>query len=108
MQVVGQRMKSGTETMFPIKMENIPKEQKVTYAKVVVGVRPNKAETHRCQLTVGADQIDYPYKTATPTAAIETCNIMFNSVISTTDAKMMTLEIKKKLFKHANEKIRIY
>ena len=94
MQGVGERMKTGTETMFPIQMKNIPTGRKITYAKVVVDIRPNKAETHRCRLTVGGDKIDYPYETATPTAAIETCKILFNSVISTKDSKLMTLDVK--------------
>ena len=58
MQGIGEQIRTGKETMFPIKLENIPKNRKVTYAKVVVDVRPNKAETHRCRTTVKGDQID--------------------------------------------------
>ena len=72
MQGIGERMKTGTETMFLIKLENIPKNRKVTYTKVVVDIRPTKAENSPVSINGRGDQIDYPFETATPTSAIET------------------------------------
>jgi hypothetical protein len=48
---------------------------------------------HTC-LTVGGNLIDYPYDVSTPTANITTAKIVFNSVISTPNAKFMGLDIK--------------
>ena len=42
---------------------------------------------------VGADRINYPGEVATPTADILVAKLLFNSVVSTKDAKLMTMDI---------------
>jgi hypothetical protein len=50
----------GTHTIVFIQAAEIPKERTVTYGRLVCDIRPQKAEQHRMQLTVGGDRIDYP------------------------------------------------
>jgi hypothetical protein len=45
-------------------------------------------------LTVGGNLIGHPYNVSTPTADITTAKIIFDSVVSTPDAKFMGLNIK--------------
>jgi hypothetical protein len=46
-------------------------------------------------LTVGGDRLDYSGDTATSRADITTVKILINSTLSTTEAKMMMMDIKK-------------
>ena len=44
-------------------------------------------------ITVGGDRIYYPGAVATPTAEMLVAKMLFNSVISTKDARFMTMDI---------------
>ena len=46
------------------------------------------------RITVGGNLIDYPGDCGTPTADLITVKMMINGVISTDNAKFMTLDIK--------------
>ena len=94
MKGVGSRMKSGTETMEPVKFYNIPADRKAVYCKNAVDIRPEKAETHRSRLVVGGDQIEYPDEVYTPTTDMAATKILLNSIISTKYAKAMRVDIK--------------
>jgi hypothetical protein len=48
--------------------------------------------------TIGGDQINYPGSTSTKTADLPTVKVLPNSVISTTDACFMTLDLKDFFF----------
>ena len=65
----------------------------VTDGQFVYNERHEKAEVNRTRFTVGGDKINYPGAVATPTAEILEAKILFNSVISTKDAKFMTIDI---------------
>ena len=52
-----------------------------------------KAEQHRTRFTVGGDRVNYPGEVATPTADMLVAKLLFNSVISTPNAKFMTMDI---------------
>ncbi len=75
-------------------VKHIPKNQTVTYARVVVDFHPQKADPHRIQITVGGNLINYPGKLSTCTADLTTSKLMWNSVFSTEGAKYMYLDIK--------------
>ena len=94
MKGVGTRMKKGTETIFPIHRNKVPKDRKITYGKMVIDIRPEKVEKYRCRLTVGGDKIDYPYDTAAPTVDLETTKCHLNSTISTQNARYATGDLK--------------
>ena len=49
-----QRIK-GTNTLFWIKKEQVPKNKKAMYARVVVNKRPEKEVVNRTQITAGGD-----------------------------------------------------
>jgi len=92
---VGGRIKNPTNTIKFIRKNDVPHDRRkdVTYGQFVCTVRPEKAEKNRTRFTVGGDRINYPGEVATPTADMLVAKLLFNSVISTKDAKFMTLDI---------------
>lgn len=93
-QGVGGRI-DGTNTIHFIRLADIPKERRkdITYGQFVCNIRPEKKEKHRTRFTVGGDRINYPGEVATPTAEMLVAKILFNSVVSTKNAKFMTMDI---------------
>ena len=83
----------GTNTCVWINRSQVPKHKKVTYARIVVDVRPEKAEPNRTRITAGGDKLDYFGDVSTETASLETAKILFNSIVSTPGAKFMTMDI---------------
>ena len=86
----------GTETMEFIHKSEIPKDRlkDVTYARIVVSYRPEKInEPNRTRLTVGGDRINYPFETSSPAAGLTTIKFLWNSVLSTKDAKFANADI---------------
>jgi hypothetical protein len=65
----------------------------VTYGQFVCNERPEKADVNRTRFTVSGGKINYSGAVATPTAEMLVAKILFNSVISTKDAKFMTIDI---------------
>ena len=94
MEGVGDRMPTGTQTMFPIRPSQIPTGRKSTYVKFVCNKRPQKEEENRTRLTMGGNLIDYPGDVSTPTADMLTAKIMANSTISDPDARWLGLDLK--------------
>ena len=65
----------------------------VTYGRIVAEIKPQKAETHCTRITVGGNLINSPGDVTTPTTDLITSNIIFNSVLSTKNAKFMCADI---------------
>ena len=65
----------------------------VTYGQFVCMVRPEKAEKNCTRFVVGGDKINYSGEVATPTAEMLVAKLLFNSVVSTKDARFMTMDI---------------
>ncbi len=87
----------GTNSIFVMshaEILNIPKNQTVTYVRVLVNFRPPKVDPHRIQITAGRNLISYPGELSTQTADLTTSKLMWNSVLSTEGAKYMSLDIK--------------
>ena len=84
---------TGTNTITFVDKRTIPTHKVITYGRIVVDYKPNKAEVHRTCLTVGGDIILYDKTTSTPTADLSTLKLLFNSVISTPGAKFMMIDI---------------
>ena len=97
-QGVGSRIK-GNNTMFFLHPSNISKDRKITYGRLVATLRPNKAEVNRVRLTVGGDRLDYAGNTTTRMASLTTTKCLFNSIISTAEAKFLGLDIKDFYYK---------
>ena len=88
-----QRVK-GTNTIHFIHRSKIPPGRIATYARFVCTFRPEKAEQNRTRLTVGGNLItDYTGETSTDTAGLELIKLHWLSVLSTKNAKYMTMDI---------------
>ena len=71
----------------------MPNNKHVTYGRIVCDITPDKQEKHRTRLTVGGDRIFYNYDISTPTVELITVKLLLNSVVSTPNAKFMTIDI---------------
>lgn len=90
----GSQRVTGTNTIFFIHKNKIPPGRIATYARFVCTFRPEKAEQNRTRLTVGGNLItDYTGETSTDTAGLELIKLHWLSVLSTKDAKYMTMDI---------------
>ena len=67
---------------------------KWTYARIVVDHRPQKEDPNRIRIAVGGNLITYKGSTSTRTADLTTSKLLWNSVLSTKDAKYMCIDIK--------------
>ena len=86
----------GADTLSFIDKKDIPSERwkDVAHSRIVCNVRPQKAEVNRTQLTFGRQNLDVPMDCGTPTASLLTIKLLLNSVISTPNARFMTIDIK--------------
>jgi hypothetical protein len=86
----------GTNSIFILSHEeikHIPSDRVVTYTNIVVNYRPQKSDPNRVRITAGGNLIDYPGELTTRAADLSTAKILWNSVLSTTDAEFMGLDI---------------
>jgi hypothetical protein len=86
----------GTNSIFVMthnKILQIPHNQTVTYARVVVNFLTTKGGPHRIWITVGRNLINYPGELSTRTADITTSQIMWNSILSTEGAMYMCVDL---------------
>ena len=60
----------GTNTIMFIGRDDVPIDRRrdITYSRVCVNYRPEKADPNRTRLTVGGNRITYPGDCGTPTA----------------------------------------
>ena len=72
----------------------VPKGRTITYARIVVDYRPQKADPNRVRMTAGGNLIDYPDELTTRTADLCTTKLMWNSVLSTKNARYFCIDIK--------------
>ena len=91
---VGGRIK-GTNTIKFIRTQDVKKERMkdVTYGQFLCLMRPEKAEPNQTRFVVDGDCINYPGELGTPPAEMLVAKILFNSVISTKNARFMTMDI---------------
>ena len=71
----------------------MPKDKTATYARVVVDKRPEKEEVIQSQIKAGGDRLEFQGNTSTKTVGLETAKMVFNSVVSTPEAKFMAIDI---------------
>jgi hypothetical protein len=90
------RLATTTETIFFMSKHNIPKERQgdVTYGRIVCVYREGKKDKYRTRITMGGNLINYPGDCGTPTANLFTVKVLFNSIISTPNARFMSIDIK--------------
>ena len=88
---------TGTNTIFFIKKNQVPQDRAkdVTYGLITTLIRPEKIdEPNRTRLVAGGDRVNYLGDAGTPTADLLIVKILLNSIISTANAKFMTIDIK--------------
>jgi hypothetical protein len=86
-----------TNTIFFIKRNQVPHDRAkdVTYGLITTLIRPEKIdEPNRTSLVAGGNRVHYPGDAGTPTADLLTIKLLLNSIISTPNAKFMTMDIK--------------
>ena len=76
-----------------IDKSQVSRNKKVTYARIVVDMRPEKAEPNRTRITAGGDRLEYFGDVSIETLSLETAKLLFNSIVSTPGAKFVTLDI---------------
>jgi hypothetical protein len=92
-----QERNTGTNTIVFIKKNQVPQDRAkdVTYGLITCLVQPEKIdEPNRTRLVAGGDRVHYPGDAGTPTANLLTVKLLLNSIISTPNAKFMTMDIK--------------
>jgi hypothetical protein len=70
---------TGTDTVFYLthnKIQNIPTDRTITYARIVVNYGPQKQDPNRVRITVGGNLIKYPGKVTTRTADMTTSKML--------------------------------
>ncbi len=93
-QGVKPHMPTGTDTIHFIPVTSMPAGRKATYLRLVTADRPQKTETKRTRATVDGEKITYPGDVSTKTAGLTTAKVLFNSVLSTPNAKFMGIDLK--------------
>ena len=90
------RLATTTETIFSVNKSQIPEERRsdVTYGCIVCVYHDGKKDKYRTRITMGGNLINYPGNCGTPTADLLTVKLLFNSIISTRNAKFMSIGIK--------------
>ena len=86
----------GMNAIFVLTLDEIariPKHKTVTYARLVVDFRPQKADPNRVRMTAGGNLISYAGELTTRTASITTAKLVWNSVVSTEGAKYACFDI---------------
>lgn len=84
---------TGRNTIRFISKNEVPRGKRVTYLRVVSTYRPNKEKQHRVRFTVGGNLLEYNGNTSAPTSDLTTYKIMVNSILSTKDAKAVTIDL---------------
>ena len=87
----------GTNSLFSLDhkdIRRIPADRTVTYAKTGVYYLPQNVYPNCVRITAGANIINYPGELTTRTADLTTSKILWNSIISTINAKHVCLDIK--------------
>jgi len=90
------RLATVTETIAFVSKQQIPRERRrdITYGRIVFAYRSEKKDPYRTRITMGGNLINYPGDCGAPTADLLTVKLMFNSIISTPNAKFMTIDNK--------------
>jgi hypothetical protein len=85
-----------TETIFFISKMDIPHNRRgdVTYGRIICVYREGNKDKYRTQITIGSNLINYPSDCGTPTTGLLTVKLLLNSIISTPNAKFMSIDIK--------------
>ena len=90
---VGKSASIPSNTMAFVHWSELPRGEKATCLRIVADYRSHKPNPNRVRWTAGGDKIHYPGTVSTPTAEMLTAKLLFNSVISTDNARFMGIDI---------------
>ena len=68
----------GTDTIQFTHKHHVPSHKRITYGRIGVEEKPNKAEKFRTRLTIGGNLIHYDGALGTPTADLPTIKLLLN------------------------------
>jgi hypothetical protein len=85
-----------TETIAFLTKQQIPQSRRkdIMYGQIVCIYHSEKKDPYHTRIMMGGNLINYPNNCGTPTTDLLTVKLMFNSIISTPNAKFMTIDIK--------------
>jgi hypothetical protein len=85
-----------TKTIVFLTKPEIPQERRkdITYGCIVCTYRSEKKVLNHTRITMGRNLANYPDDCGTPIADLLTVKLMLNSIISTPNAKFMTIDLK--------------
>ncbi len=85
-----------TETIFFISKTDISHNCRgdVTYGRIICVYREGNKDKYHAQITIGRNLINYPSDCGTPITDLLTVKLLLNSIISTPNAKFMSIDIK--------------
>jgi hypothetical protein len=85
-----------TKTIAFMEKQQIPQARRkdITYGRIVSVYCSEKKDPYCMRITMGRNLVNCPDNCGTPTADLLTIKLMFNSIISTPNAKFMTIDIK--------------
>jgi hypothetical protein len=85
-----------TETICLCRKSKIPTNRckDIMYGRIVCTFQSEKTDPYRTQITIDGNLVNYPDDCGTPTADIITVKLLLNSIISTRNAKFMTINLK--------------
>ena len=90
---VGNRASIPSHAMAFVHWSELPRGGKATHLRIVADYRSHKPNPNRVRWTAGGDKIHYPGTVSTPTTGMLTAKLLFNSVISTDNARFMGIDI---------------
>ena len=71
----GVRDIKGTNTIFFVPKSKVPRNQRVTYRKIICDYKPTKAQKERTRFTVGGNFLDFTGNLSAPTASFATAKV---------------------------------
>ena len=80
--------------MINDKIRGIPTEITLTYVRILVNYRPQKADPNCVRLTLGGNTLNITGYFITKTADLTTSKILWNSVFSTKYARFACIDMK--------------
>ncbi len=90
------RLATTTETIFFVKKEDTPNNRKgdETYARIASVYQDGKKDKYRTHITMRGNLVNFPGDYGMPIVDLLTVKLLLNSIISTKNAKFMTLDMK--------------
>jgi hypothetical protein len=94
MSPTGEHDTKGTDTCKFIKKQDVPKDKKVTYIRILSEYREQKGDPYRIRMIVGGNLVEVTGDISTKGADLVTAKVLINDIISTPNCRATALDIK--------------